>query len=187
MNEPARSPADIAAILAQLEPGELDVLAGMDRAEIAALIEEARIRHATAARLGRVRKSLTVRHTETIMYEAGAERPGRPGRILVRGAGPTVEVQQDGNWLTVPVTLPEGFRGKGEGTWQNFALQPTSSAYAPINWVRRNYLLEQHGAVHGPMPTPEEFARLPGTGLRSPGRRPIVLAYLLGSDNPAVT
>ena len=180
------SPSSIAEILAGLEPEELDILADMDRDEIKALIEEVRARRATAERLSGP-KSIKIRLTLTVAYAADEERGGRAGRILLRGAGPNpVEAEVDGQWQTVEggLALPDGFEGKGHGFWMNFAIQPTSGDHAPVNWVRFNRLLEMLDAVHGPLLTPEQFAALPDKALRSASRKPIVLAYLLGSDNP---
>jgi hypothetical protein len=174
----------IAGILAELESEELDALADLDRTELAVLIEQARRKQADARRLLSGQKSIKFRETKTLAYAANEEKPGKPARILVRGAGPQVEVHQDGEWHVVPHMLPEGFPGKGEGVWQNYSLQPTSADYAPINWFRYNYLLQRCGAVYGPEMTPEEFARLPEKALRSASRKPIVLAYLLGGQNP---
>jgi hypothetical protein len=77
-------------------------------------------------------------------------------------------------------------RGQGSRFLENFAIQATSGDHAPVNWVRFNQLLEMLSAVHGPLLTPEQFAALPDKALRSASRKPIVLAYLLGSDNPGV-
>jgi hypothetical protein len=172
-------------ILAQLEPEELDVLAGMDRAEIAGLIERARSIQRPSRLQGPA--SLTARVTFTITYAADEEKDGKPGRILLRGAGPNpVEVEVDGNWQPVErgLALPDGYEGRGPGWWQNYSLTPTSGDYGPINHVRWNHLLSLFGVRHGPELSPEEFARLPEKALRSASRKPILLAYLLGSDSP---
>jgi hypothetical protein len=177
----------ITEILAGLEPEELDVLADMDRAEIATLIEQARTRRATAERLTGRPGSVKVRVTLIAAYDAEGEKQGRPGRIILRGAGPSpVEIWLDGKWQPVEdgLALPDGFEGKGQGWWQNYSLQPTSAEFAPINWVRWNRFLALCGAVHGPDLSPEQYAALPAKALRSASRKPIVLAYLLGGQNP---
>ncbi len=92
----------------------------------------------------------------------------------------------DGQWVNsgISLSLPESYECKGTGWWENYSLKPTSSDYAPINWVRFNHLLKLLGAVHGPELLPEEFATLPGKALRSALRKPVVLAYLMGAEGP---
>ncbi len=180
----------IAEILAGLEPGELDTLASMEPGEIAALVDQARKERETRERLNRDKTFAKIRVSLTVRYEREQEQTGKPGRIIVRGASADpVEIEVGPNqWEGIEgaLVLPDGYDGKGGGWWENYSLSPTSGDYAPINWVRFNFLLKSLGSVYGPELSPEEFAALPGKALRSAGRKPEVLAYLIGGQGPGL-
>lgn len=174
--------AEVRKMLDGLADEELAAFRELDPDDLKALAEDIRSKRATAARLSGP-GSIKIRRTETVMYESDKEQPGRPGRILVRGASSDpVEVWQDGAWQPAPggFALPDGFEGKGHGVWAAFSLRPVSGDYQPINFVRFSLLLQLCGAVHPEMMTAEQFAALPDKTLRSPSRRSLVLAHLLG-------
>lgn len=118
-----------------------------------------------------------------IRYEG--DRPdGQPGRVMLEGQGrdplfvryPGEEDQP--RQLHGGMALPPGFPGRGDGVRINFALQPTSNDYSPINWFRFNTALQLADCVYGPVMTPEQFDALPGTPLRSRDRREVLRRYI---------
>lgn len=121
-----------------------------------------------------------------IQYMAGEEKPDRPGRIRMWGAGTDlVEVwnYQDGEWGPKrSLALPAGYDSSGEGLQLAFSLSPYSSDYRPAYWVRLNDLLADADAIHGPQLSWEEFQALPGTRLDQGERRELLLERLLGSN-----
>lgn len=114
----------------------------------------------------------------TIQYAADEEKPDKPGRIRMRGAGTDlVEVRnyQDGEWGPKrSLALPAGYDSSGQGLQFAFSLSPYSNDYHPANWVRLNDLLADVGAVHGPQLSWEEFQALPGTRLDQGERRELL-------------
>ena len=116
------------------------------------------------------------------IYAEGERPNGERGRIMFKGQGrnPLLVQYPDGQWrpLKDGLSLPPGFEGKGSGVQINFALQPWSNDYSPINWVRFNHALKSSGCVYERELTPEEFAALPGTPMRSRDRKPLLLQYL---------
>ena len=121
-----------------------------------------------------------------IQYMADEEKPDRPGRIRMWGAGADlVEVwnYQDGEWGPKrSLALPAGYDSSGEGLQLAFSLSPYSSDYRPAYWVRLNDLLADAGAIHGPQLSWEEFRALPGTRLDQGERRELLLQRLLGNN-----
>jgi hypothetical protein len=97
-----------------------------------------------------------------------------------QGRNPLLVQYPDGQWrpLKDGLSLPPGFEGKGSGVQINFSLVPWSNEYGPINWVRFNNALKLSGCMYERELTPEEFAALPGTPLRSRDRKPLLLQYL---------